>query len=584
MNPIAQQFFDRIRDSRESTTGSLGRLSYWLEKHTTLAGRPFSFTDHEFQRDICDDTAHTMVVIKPSQCGLSELTARMTLGFLATNPAVTAIYGLQTVFFSSRFFKSRIDPIIRESDTLSALILPASDSASFKQFTNGSQLHGAGFSAGIAVISVPSSAVIADETDFCDPQSIATAESRLSHSPFVDLETGVRGIRRFFSTPTVPDYGVAGLYSKSSQRKRLVKCKHCAEWFWPSLLEQCVIDGWDKRMEELTAIDAQQLDDKGLLSSARLLCPHCHGVVSRDNLGPDYREWVAEKPEVKRLSGWQVSPFDLPAYHTPESLIRKLIETGDHAIHHWYNFALGLPYANSLNSVSGEAIAQNTVVQPFSPEQAKSGGIAGCVAGVDIGKISWITIGKIIDGQLHIVWMEQIRLRSDDGSDLEGRVLELMKIYRVSLCVMDAMPYTDTILRIIGQYPMVRAAEYSIRDKTLPMIMAKEDDDTIRLNRSKTLSYLVKRINSGQIKFPKMDETRLMTAHLKALRQIERTKDNGETVQEWINTGPDHYGHSLNYCNAAAQSLIDSYSTGFAMAPSVKQANVGSKYVPSRKA
>lgn len=582
MNPTALAFLERLRDARESTTGSLGRLSYWLEKHTTLAGRPFSFKDHEFQRDICDDTSHTMVVIKPSQCGLSELTARMTLGFLATNQAVTAIYGLQTVFFSSRFFKSRIDPIIRESKTLSSMILPASDSASFKQFTNGSQLHGAGFSAGIAVISVPSSAVIADETDFCDPQSIATAESRLSHSPFVDPETGVRGIRRFFSTPTVPDYGVSGLFEKSSKRRRLVKCKHCSEWFWPSLLDHCVIDSWDQPMNELTAVDAQRLDDKGHLASARLLCPHCHGVITRQNLSPDYREWVAEHPEIRRMSGWQVSPFDLPAYHTPESLIRKLIETGDHAVQHWYNFALGLPYANALNSVTEGAVEKNTTVKPFPPEGTDS--ISGCVMGLDVGKISWATIGKVVDGKLHIVWAEQIRLRSEDGSDLEERVLELLRRYRVVVGIMDALPYTDTILRIIARYPVIKAAEYSIRDKTLPMMLHKDDDDIIKLNRSKTLSFLVKRVNSGQIQFPQMTETRTMASHLRALRQVERTKESGEVVQEWISTGPDHYGHSLNYCNMAAQALMDSMTTGFAMGPSIKQANVGSKYRETSKA
>jgi hypothetical protein len=582
VNPTALAFLDRIRDARESTTGSLGRLSYWLEKHTTLAGRKFSFKDHEFQRDICDDKASSMVVLKGSQCGISELTARMTLGFLATNPSVTAIYGLQAVFFQTRFFKARIDPIIRESNTLSALILPAADSASFKQLTNGSQLHGAGFSPGIAVISTPSSMVVADEYDFCDPQSIATAESRLSHSPFVN-EDGVRGIRRFFSTPTTEGYGVSGLYEKSNKRKRLVKCRSCSEWFWPSLLDHGVIDKWDRSIRELTAVDAQSLDDRGLLASARLLCPHCHEVISKTNLGPDYREWVAEKPDVRRMSGWQVSPFDLPAYHTPESLIRKLIETGDHAVHHWHNFALGLPYTNALNSVSPHAVTENTVVTPIPPANAY-GTVSGCVAGVDIGKISWITIGKIVDGRLHIVWVEQIRLRADDGSDLEERVLELLKAYKVALCIMDAFPYTDTILRVIARYPAVRAAEYSIRDKTLPMMVAKEDDDIVKLNRSKTLSYMVKRVNAGQIKFPTMDETRVVATHLKALRQIERIKESGEVVQEWVNTGPDHYGHSLNYCNMAAQALMDSIDTGFAMAPTVKQAAVGSKYVPSKAA
>lgn len=584
MNPIAQQFLDRIRDARESTTGSLGRLSHWLEKHTTLNGRPYSFRDHEFQRDIIDDKSTTMVVLKSSQVGLSEVSARMTLGLLATNASCVAIYGLQTVAFSSRFTKSRIDPIIAGSPTLSAMTVSASDSASFKQFNNGAQLHGAGLSHGISVISVPAWALVVDELDFCDPQSVATAESRLSHSSFYNEETGVRGIRRFFSTPTVPDYGVSKLFDQSNQRQRLVKCRHCSEWFWPNLLEQGVVDGWDRAMVEITAVDVMQLEERGLLHTARLLCPSCHGVITAQNLGPDRRAWVAKRPGVTRVSGWQVSPFDLPAYHTVETLLRKLVEFGDSATNHWYNFALGIPYANSLNSVVDGIVAQNTVVTPITPEQAKVGGVGGCVVGLDVGKISWIVIGKVIDKELHILWVEQIRLRTEDGSDLEGRVLELLRAYRVVVGIMDALPYTDTILRIIAQYPAIRAAEYSIRDKTLPMMVAPEDSDIAKMNRGKTISYLVRRVNSGQVKFPRINETAIVAAHLRALRQVERIKENGEVVQEWVSTGPDHYGHALNYCNMAAQSLMDTIAVSYTPPTTIRQARPGSRFRPMRAA
>lgn len=583
MNPTAEQFLNRLKDHK-STKGSLGRLSNWIEKHTSILGKPYSFKDHEYARDICDDTASQMVIIKCSQSGASELAVRQTLALMATTPSLTAMYGLFSVLYCSRFFKSRIDPVIRESDTLSSMVIPAADSSSFKQLNNGSQLHGAGFSPGISVISVACSLVTVDEYDFCDPQAIATAESRLSHSPLVDPVTGQRGIRKWFSTPTVANFGVDGLYLKSDMKRRLVRCRSCTEWFWPNLLEHAVIDGWDRPIRELTAVDASVLDDKGLLPTARLLCPKCHNEVTAKNLGPEYREWVAERPDVTRTSGWAVSPHDLPVYHTPESLFRKLITTGDHAIHHWYNYALGLPYTNALNSVREGAVSENTETNPVFPDQAPYS-VSGCVAGIDVGKISWITIGKLVGGDLHIVYAEQIRLRDDgDGSDLEGRLLELLKQYRVVSGIIDAYPYTDTILRVISRYPALQGAEYSVRDKALPMMITKDDSDVIRLNRNKTLAFLVKRVNTGHVKFPLMKETAIVDSHLRALRQIERIKDSGETIQEWTSVGPDHYAHSLNYCHMAAQSVLDSFTTGFAMAPTVKQANVGSKYRPSQAA
>lgn len=582
MNPTAEQFLNRLRDHRERGGNSMGRLSAWVTKHTNLGGKKYSFKDHEFQEAIIDDTASAAVVVKPSQVGLSQATVHMVLGFLATNPNTTMLYGLQTLKFSQQFAKSRIDPVIRESPDIAEMMVPGNDSSLFKQFTNSSQLHVVGFSPGSSIISVPASGVISDETDFSSAEAIATGESRLSHSPFVSSD-GVRGFRRYFSTPTVSGYGVDAKFQSSDKKRRLVKCRSCSDWFWPSFFEHVVVDTWDQPISEMTALEAQVLDDNGALKSARLICPHCHNVVTQQNLAAPHREWVAEHPEVTRMSGWHCSPFDLPTYHTPYTLFRKLIDTGDAHYHHFVNFALGLPFVSALNSVRDSAVAENTTVNPVMPERAY-GEVSGCVAGIDIGKTSWITIGKVIDHQLHIIYVEQIKLRAEDGSDLESRVLGLMRSYKVALCFMDSYPYTDVLLRLISRYPALKGVDYSIREKALEMMVVREDIDTVKMNRTKVLNFLVKRINTGQIKFPKMPETAVVASHLKAIRQVQQTKESGEVVEVWVETGPDHYAHALAYCNMAAQSLMDSMTAGFAMAPTIKQAEVGSKYVPSKAA
>jgi hypothetical protein len=208
-------------------------------------------------------------------------------------------------------------------------------------------------------------------------------------------------------------------------------------------------------------------------------------------------------------------------------------------------------------------------------------GIRGCIAGLDVGKISWFTVGKLVDGKIHILWREQIRLVQQDGGDLYERVLELLKAYGVILAVCDAMPYTDVILKIMDKHPGVRAAEYSIQDKKLPMYVEDENSKTVKMNRTKVLDYLVKRINSGVFQFPKGDETFTLKMHLQAIRKIERTRDSGDKVSEWVSTKADHYAHSLNYLNVAADTLEQTVGTSFAPAPSIKQAEVGSKYRPA---
>ena len=579
-NKIAFEFVKSLRASRTSRRATLDKLGEWIEKNTTINSRPFSFVGHEFQKDIVNDPHTSVVVRKPSQCGLSEVSARQVLALLATAPGLTAIYGLQTVSFSTRFFKSRVDNIISGSKALSELLLPGSDSASFKSFRNGSQLHGAGFSAGIDVISIPAAAMTIDELDFSDSEAVATGESRLSHSPFVDENTGVRGLRRYFSTPTTGGYGVSLMFDKSDRKFRLCKCQHCQHWFWPNLLEQGVIDGFDRPLTELTTTDAVTLDERGLLESARLLCPSCHNPITRDNLQYLYRSWVAEKPENKRVSGWAVSPFDLPDFHTPESLVRKLITIGDSHIEHWHNFALGLPYESALSSVLPDVVKENTILAHVPPEM----GAGGCVMGLDVGRTSWAVVGKLMEGNLHILHAEQIKLRTEDGSDLVERVVYLLRAYRCILALGDNLPYTDSILSIMAQCPALKGVEYSLRDKSLPLMVFDEESDVVKMNRTKVLSYMVKRVNSGQVKFAQMPELPILDAHMHAIKQVARTKENGETVQEWVKVGADHYAHALNYCNMAAYHIQNSFVSTFTPPLTIRQVVPGRAFRPLRAA
>jgi hypothetical protein len=48
-----------------------------------------------------------------------------------------------------------------------------------------------------------------------------------------------------------------------------------------------------------------------------------------------------------------------------------------------------------------------------------------------------------------------------------------------------------------------------------------------------------------------MEETDTIKEHLRNLKRVETDNARGERVGSWVATGPDHYGHSLNYLNMA---------------------------------
>lgn len=580
MADLFEEYVGQLQDALESRS-ALGRLSGWLEKNTKLGSSKFSFKGHEFQREIVDSKHNNTVIIKPSQVGLTETSIRLILAFLAVEINTVALHLLPTIGEAQKAVKSRFDPVIRGSTYLKSIVHPGSDSSSFKQIGD-SQLFTGG-THGKSIISIPTDFLSADELDFMHMENLATAESRLTHSRFVDEETGARGIKRKWSTPTAIGIGVDALYAQSNQKRRLVKCKCCGHHQWPQFLKHVVVQGWDRPMDQMTYLDAVGLDIRGLLSTAKLLCESCHNPITRDNLGPDYREWVAEFPTRKYQEGFHVSPFDLPLYHTPESILRKLIDYQNNT-NHFHNFVLGLAYSDASNSIMDELVKQYINIRPIPPEQAEAGAVSGCIAGLDVGKTSWLLIGKpnFYTKTTDIIWAEQIRLQSGSEEDmLKETVVKRLAQYKVVKLVCDAQPYTPSILSIQASRPesWVLPNFYTLKDTKLPLYVIKEKDWVVDSHRTKTLNLTAKRTNSGVFRWPLMEEMDVVLKHLQGMKRIDRVLEDGSAQSDWVKSGDDHYFHAANYLSMAADMIGDEYGSGFMPVPTIREVVVGSKAV-----
>lgn len=574
MEEFYEEYINQLKDSVASQS-SLGRLSNWIEDKTYLGGSKFSFKNHEFQKEIVDSKHNNVVIIKPSQVGLTECSIRLVLSFLAVEVGTVALHLLPTAGEAMKAVKSRFDPIIKGSPYLRSIIHSGSDSSSFKQLGDSQLFTGGTY--GKSVISIPTDLVSIDELDFADQENVATSLSRLTHSRFVDENTGARGLRRQWSTPTAVGIGVDALFTQSNQKRRLVRCKHCQHWFWPQFLKHVVVKGWDKPFTEMAHIDAAILNDKGLLSTAKLLCEKCFRPVTKENLRQDYREWVAEYPSRTYQEGFHVGPLDLPDYHTPESILRKLMDYRNN-ISHFNNFVLGLAYSDASNSIMDNLVAQYINVRPITPEEAEAGAVSGCVAGLDVGRTSWLLIGKpnYYNKTIDIIWAEAIRLQGDEDDDLKRTVLYRLKQYGVVKLVCDAQPYTPSILSIKAARPegWVLPNFYVLRDKKLPLYQINEKDYTVNSNRTKTLNLMAKRANSGVFRWPMHAITEVIRKHLQGTKRIDR-EENGEEISEWVKAGEDHFAHAANYLSMAYDMVEQDYG-GFVPVPTVREVIVGS--------
>jgi hypothetical protein len=609
MGKLSQKDQDRLHRIRSAVfqTHGIGHLSEFVQTRTFIRGKPFDFKGFEFQQAILDDPSLDAVVGKPRQVGMTELNVRLMLAFLATTPDAGGMLVMPHVHKALSLVKSRADPVIQGSPSLKELLVPGSDSSSFKAF-GSSQLHVAGTYSG-DVISTPIDLRVVDEADYCHLPTVATSDATMDNSRFFDPITGQRGIRRFFSTPITPKRGVHAAYQSSDKKQRLVHTA-CNHWFHPTYFN-VVVDGWNDPIIELTPSDIDHLDQRGLLPTSRLLCPECRQVVPQSRLAPQYREWVAENPSNKVKSGWWVTPFDLPfdafgrPKRTPEWLVRGRSPFGSN-IAQFYNHRLGVAYADTTNSFLDTAIADNAVLAPLSPQAAalcNPRDLYGLVAGLDTGKPSYLTIARPLpNGGMDVLWFETIPVQGPNAEDLPTQVSEILKIYRIQQLVVDALPYSDSVCRLQSlhtdlftqhdaEHPHpVLACSYSLKDTSLQSVQLKPNGIEVSAHRTRMLSKVASDINSGHYRFPRPDLCPLvghdttkpgtLRNHASNLTKIQGDMDEGDTAPESWEGSPDHWLHSVLYASIAASLVQDRFFTvGHVPLPTPRACTPGSTLV-----
>lgn len=573
MIPQASTFLERIRVA-SGKTRDLSRMAEWLCEHTKHPKdnkKPWSFADHEMQIDIANETRHHVLIRKCSQVGLSELSVRISLAMLALFPGSTAIYTLPTAKFAGKFAKSRINPVVEASKTLKGMVPPGNDSSELKQFGT-SFLYIVGTSGQSSPISIPADMLIRDEVDFSNQSLLSMFYSRLGHA-----QDG--GWIRDFSTPTVDKFGISADFDKSTQGRYVVHCTSCGEDVMPTFLEDVIIPGYDDKIIDL---DIDMLGDhRYKIDEAYLSCPACHNELTSGMLhDSDRRHWVHARPDAD-IGGYQVMPFDVPLINTVPKTIRAITQYERKA--DWVNFEMGVTYEDSENSFLEATIRGNTVLNWVQPGMHAA---SGCVAGLDIGKTSWIIIAKPINSKrIDVIHAE--RIVQDDSNYLVTRVKELLSWYGIQRLVIDAGPDFSSVTQIIAQSIVDQVYGcYYVRSskKNLSNIDVNLVDQVVSAQKAGTFSDTARAVNKGYVRFAKMPEVDTVRSHLVAMKKATHTNAAGDTVTAWVGTGPDHYANALNYLMIAIQlGVYLAYHAGPAAPITLRAARFGSKDLDAKE-
>lgn len=542
MNPVAH--LNRIRAGISALPPT---FASWILENTRLKGKPFSFLHHEYQKIILDDQHPRKVIKKCSQIGMSDLSLRYAMA-LCNVLVVKCSYVLPTTTFLQKFVKMRLDPLIDASPALKARLSKGNDSSQMKQFGESFFLgQGASASSAMTPLSLDLDCLIIDEIDACESQDLINQLiSRLTHSEY-KIET-------YFSTPTIPGYGISKKFEESKQFLLMQRCTRCNHQFTPDYFKHVVLPGFDRPLKDITYQTARLI--QGLdLSTAYLQCPKCKRPLPSSYItDPSSRTFETDSPDShSEFHGYHVTPFAVPKVIPPGDLIRR--STRYSAIQGFYNDGLGLDLDSSESGLS-----LNEIDTFFSDTPALDHIPPYSMLGMDMGGECATLIGyptpnhSDVPSHLRVTHAELVPLH-----EVRGAYPRLSATHHVICGVIDSMPYTDVVLFLQGRHSTLWASVFSnkkglslydIREKnedapTTAMSMVRGLD----VARDRVLDLVVSSLRAGAIKFDPLPRYRsTITEHLLSLKRIRVKAMNGEETFRWVKTdGNDHFFFALTY-------------------------------------
>lgn len=557
MSTDIKDHIQRMRDMVANVYG-IHNLAPWIEKHTYLDGKHFTFDDHEFQKDILGDTAPTSIIVKCAQIGLSELAYRYAIAACCTQDDFTVIYTFPAAGDAEKNAKTRIDPLIEGSPEVRRLVNPNLNNSETKQFGRNSFLFFKGTFSSTQALSTPANAVIHDEWDKSDTTQGSVYVSRLQHKP--------HRIRKIFSTPTIEKFGVSKEAETARRLKHMAQCNRCNHMFLPNYFTDIVVPGWDRSLEEITKRNIHTIR----WQEAHLKCPKC----GKDpQLHHSRMQFVCENSgENHEANAWYVSPFSAHNILKPAYLVNT--STKFERYSEFKNQTLGIT-AEEKN----DSIQEGDIIDAEMPNLGSSE--LHCM-GSDMGITCHICIGRIaVDGTFLIVHREQVHY-----THFERRSAELAREYRVIQHVMDSQPYLDLVTRITKSRPNNWGAIFVNTKSPLAFTVQQEEADAkegkmdlklVKVNRTAALDNLLGVIKDGNWRINSSDLNEEYRAQMQTLKRVQKFTKDGELTYVWEKTGQenDHFHFATLYLWIATQmrgmvSGLGSVGAGIALARSTK--------------
>ena len=517
---------------------TLGSCSRWATKRRIM-GEPFpgpySYKYHPWCREIHDSSSDFNTVMKAAQLGLTEVGINVAFHTVDVKKR-DVLYVLPTAINASDFSKSRFNTALLYSPYLKELFTDT-NTVSLKQ-AGGVNLYIRGSRGDSNLKSIPVSVLILDEADEMDQKAIWLALERLSGqlSKFVFS----------LSTPTIPNFGIHKLFLQGTQEHFYFKCPRCGrktEFVFPECLEICG--------ETITDPDVKL---------SYLKCKECKKKIEHEEklefltdgfweptvrVSEDHRSFY-----INQMYSYTVTPGDLALAH--------FRGVGDEAaMVEYHNSKQGLPYIPDGGQVT-EGEIDVSIQNYFKENQRPDIGTDRCIVmGIDQGKMNHVVVveyqlagnGTDLNAASFAKVLWEGKLPGDDFETLDS----LMREWQVRAAVIDADPQINDARRFARRFPgYVYLCRYR-RGVTGKELSVSEEDSGAPIatcDRTNWLDASMGRFHSDRIHLP-ADTSHEFKDNIKALVRTYEKDDQGNPKAVYLNTGPDHFAHALNYAEIA---------------------------------
>jgi hypothetical protein len=500
---------------------------------------PYSFARHPWCKEIHDSQAAWTIAMKAAQLGVTETginRAFFTLDKLRRD----VLYVLPTTLNASDFSKARFATALKLSPYLKDLFVDT-NTVGLKS-TGQNVLYIRGSRGDSNLKSIPVSELVLDEMDEMDNHAVWLALERLSGQ----VQKHILAI----STPTVPKYGVHKLYLTSTQEHFYFRCPHCSRWtelVWPDCVE----------------IIGESVNDPRCKESF-LKCKECKHKLDH-KAKPDFLaggQWQVTEPNVsaEESRGFYINQLYSSTVTPGELVIAYHRGLGDEAANTEFHCSkLGVPFIGEGAQITDamiEAALRGHTTQDVRPA---TGGRRLITMGVDQGNTGYISV---------VEWLFDRHPGDDINAAAIGKLLwfgefpgvndagwcyldELMREWQVLACVVDADPFTNDARRFAKKFHgYVWLTRYR-RGQTAKEVAISEEETGApfaTVDRTNWLDCTLGRFktNPTRIHLPR-DVSMEYRDHLKNLVRTYKKDDTGNPAAEYVNTGADHFAHSLCY-------------------------------------